>query len=390
MRSFRLILILLVASTVLLTVSAVSLHAQTGTEDELTSVINVQKYNRAIHVMAMLIVGFGFLMVFVKRYGRSALTATYLLVSVAIPLYFLKDSLGIFGESSITIDRLIQAEFAAAALLICAGAALGRLKMPQYMILAIFFVPSYALNEWILIKGGFGLIPLDSFKDTGGSVLIHAFGAFFGLTVVMTMTTKAEYEKPIETDATSDRFSMLGSMVLWLFWPSFCAALVAPELVPYAATNVVLALCGATIATYFASLILRHKLSIGDIANATIAGGVAIGSTCDHASHPAAFVIGILAGVLCVFGFAIIQSRLESLVKGIDTCGVTNLHGFPGLMGGIAAVFVIDGISKASQFAGIGITIVLALITGYITGKILSIFGRRTEPYVDSEEFEAA
>jgi len=59
-------------------------------------------------------------------------------------------------------------------------------------------------------------------------------------------------------------------------------------------------------------------------------------------------------------------------------------------MGGIAAVFVIDGISKASQFAGIGITIVLALITGYITGKILSIFGRRTEPYVDSEEFEAA
>ena len=204
------------------------------------------------------------------------------------------------------------------------------------------------------------------------------------------MTTKAEYEKPIETDATSDRFSMLGSMVLWLFWPSFCAALVAPELVPYAATNVVLALCGATIATYFASLILRHKLSIGDIANATIAGGVAIGSTCDHASHPAAFVIGILAGVLCVFGFAIIQSRLESLGKGIDTCGVTNLHGFPGLMGGIAAVFVIDGISKASQFAGIGITILLALITGYITGKILSIFGRRTEPYVDSEEFEAA
>ncbi len=53
---------------------------------ELDHVVDVQKYNRAIHIMAMLLAGFGFLMVFVKKYGRSAVTATYLLVSVAIPL----------------------------------------------------------------------------------------------------------------------------------------------------------------------------------------------------------------------------------------------------------------------------------------------------------------
>lgn len=216
MNRVRRALVLIIALAAILAASAASSYAQTGAEDALTSAINVQKYNRAIHVMAMLIVGFGFLMVFMKRYGRSALTATYLLVSVAIPLYFLSDSLGIFGESSIAIDRLILAEFAAAGLLICSGAALGRLKMPQYMILAILFVPCYALNEWILIKGGFGLVPLDSFRDTGGSILIHSFGALFGLGVVMTMTTKQEFEKPIESDATSDRFSMLGSMVLSL------------------------------------------------------------------------------------------------------------------------------------------------------------------------------
>jgi len=58
----------------------------------LAALSDVQKYERAIHIMAMLLVGFGFLMVFVKKYGRSALTATYLLVSVSIPLYFLKES----------------------------------------------------------------------------------------------------------------------------------------------------------------------------------------------------------------------------------------------------------------------------------------------------------
>ena len=80
---------------------------------------------------------------FVKKYGRSAITATYLLVSIAIPLYILKDSFGIMGGPSLEIDRLILAEFAAASLLICAGAPLGRLKMSQYILLGILFMPCY-------------------------------------------------------------------------------------------------------------------------------------------------------------------------------------------------------------------------------------------------------
>ncbi len=51
-------------------------------------------YNRAIHIMAMLLIGFGFLMVFVGGYGLSALTATYLMVAVAIPGYFLLKTSG--------------------------------------------------------------------------------------------------------------------------------------------------------------------------------------------------------------------------------------------------------------------------------------------------------
>ena len=75
------------------------LFASIGNATELEHVVEVQKYNRAIHIMAMLLAGFGFLMVFVKKYGRSAVTATDLLVSVVLPLYILKDSLGIMGDS---------------------------------------------------------------------------------------------------------------------------------------------------------------------------------------------------------------------------------------------------------------------------------------------------
>ncbi len=353
---------------------------------ELAALVDVQKYERCIHIMAMLLIGFGFLMVFVRKYGRSALTATYLLVSMALPLYLLKDSVTGGDTAVATIDRLILAEFAAASLLICAGAVLGRLKMKQYLLLAILFVPAYALNEWIVINGGLGLIT-GKVVDTGGSIVIHAFGAIFGLGVAASMTTRREYETPVESDDTSDRFSLLGSMALWVFWPSFCAALVAPADVPRTAVAVVLALCGSTLATYFASVKLRGKVSAADMANAALAGGVAIGSSCDAAGSAAAFGIGMLAGVISTVGFAEIQARLTGLTKKVDTCGVFYLHGLPGLAGGLAAIVFVSGIDPAAQLAGVLVTVVVAAVAGLVSGKVISFLGRRAVAYVDSEEF---
>jgi len=382
MRRFRWMLIIPLLLAVLVIFSNVCFAA-----DSLDSVIDVQKYNRAIHIMAMLLVGFGFLMVFVKKYGRSALTATFLLVSAAIPFYICINSSGLLGDAKAGIERLILAEFAAASLLICAGAALGRLKMSQYIILGMLFVPCYMLNEWILLSGGLGLLSNGGFADTGGSILIHAFGAFFGFGLILTMTTKKEFNTPVESDTVSDKFSMLGSMVLWIFWPSFCAALVPAAKVPQTAVNVVIALCGATLATYITSCALRRKISIADIANASLAGGVAIGSTCDYANPVSSMAIGLLAGALSVFGFAVILPWLQKKIKKVDTCGVMYLHGLPGLMGGIAAMFIVSGINNKIQLTGIIIAVVIALVGGYISGLVLSLFGRRVEAYVDAEEF---
>ena len=50
-----------------------------------SGVRQVEQYNFSIHILAMLLVGFGFLMVFVKKYGYSATTGTYLVVGAGIP-----------------------------------------------------------------------------------------------------------------------------------------------------------------------------------------------------------------------------------------------------------------------------------------------------------------
>jgi ammonium transporter Rh len=206
-----------------------------------------------------------------------------------------------------------------------------------------------------------------------------------GLTLALT-SVKAR-NIAIKSDAASDRFAMLGSMVLWIFWPSFCSAVVAPEQVPQTVINTILALCGATLSTYILSLVLRKgKPLIGDIANASLAGGVAIGATCNAGSPAGAFGVGIAAGALCIIGYAIIQPKLQARLKLVDTCGVHNLHGMPGILGGLIAILVVPNIAVA-QVSGIIFTVIIAFVTGAVGGFIIRLTGEKKQPYEDSEEF---
>ena len=168
------------------------------------------------------------------------------------------------------ISMLLFAEFAAASLLIAIGGPLGRVNTSQSLLIGLLFTPLYALNEWLLFSGA--IIPVGTMLDTAGSISIHAFGAYFAVGLIVMLTVKKDREVQVETSKRSNQFAMLGSAALWVFWPSFCSALVAVDKVPLAAINTIMALCGATLATYVFSVLLRGKIEIGDIANASLAG----------------------------------------------------------------------------------------------------------------------
>lgn len=372
----------------LLLAPALGLAETAAVGEAATSLRDVQQYNFAIHILAMLLVGFGFLMVFVRNYGYSATTGTFLVTSVGLPAYFILRSMGVLTAEAVpmqSIKGLLLAEFAVASALIATGAVLGRVRLHQYGLLALLIVPFYMLNEWLVLDGGLGVTK--GFVDSAGSIIIHAFGAYFGLGLAVALTQASHLEKETPGDATSNRFSMIGSMVLWLFWPSFCCAVVPPEQVAATAVNTIFALCGATITTcIFSAIFNKGKVMIGDIANAALAGGVSIGATCNVVSAPAALGIGALAGVLCVFGYAVVQARIKNLFRIVDTCGVHNLHGMPGLFGGLVAVLVIPGIAKA-QLVGIATTLALALTGGLVAGYVIRATGSRRIIYEDNEEF---
>ena len=363
--------------------NAVASYQAGATSGDINVIFDTLKYGRSIHIMAMLLVGFGFLMVFVRKHGYSSITATFLVVSIAIPMYMLIKSFGgnHFSMPTISIDTLLFAEFAAASLLIAIGAPLGRLKMEQYFVMALLFIPAYIFNEWLILESG----NFANFLDTGGSVVIHAFGAYFGLGVVANTLAKFKDGPSCENDSVSNQFCLLGSMVLWLFWPSFTSAIVAPERVVLTAINTVLALCGATISTFIFSKQLRGKIEIEDIANAALAGGVSIGSTCNLVNPGYAMLIGIVAGALSTVGYTFIAPKVEKLIKGSDTCGVHNLHGMPGVFGGLTGI-VVTG-AAGVQIFGIVATVVIAFVCGKITGLVIGLLGTKEIPYADEDEF---
>ena len=357
-----------------------------GGENAANAAENQFMYQKSIDVLLMLLIGFGFLMVFVRKYGYTSITTTFLMVALSLPLYMLVRPYLWGSASALTatnISMLLFAEFAAASLLIAIGGPLGRINTSQSLLIGALFTPLYALNEWLLFSGT--VIPAGAVLDTAGSISIHAFGAYFALGLIIMLTAKRDRGVQVETSKRSNQFAMLGSAALWIFWPSFCSALVAVDKIPLVAINTIMALCGATIATYVFSVLIRGKIEIGDIANASLAGGVAIGASCANVTPGWSILIGSVAGAISVVGYTIIQPRLQKATGGVDTCGVHNLHGMPGIFGGlVAAVFVA---APLWQLTGIGLTLVLAVTTGLAVGFVVSRMGNKETPYDDKDEF---
>ena len=144
----------------------------------------------------------------------------------------------------------------------------------------------------------------------GGSMFVHTFGAYFGLGVSLLLgnsTTRAGSAKAVRYNAhrhnRSDRFSdltaMIGTLFLFMFWPSFNGALATGAAQHRVVINTVISLAFSCVGAFAWSQLLRpdRKFNMVDIQNATLAGGVAVGSSADLIIEPwGAALIGCLAG----------------------------------------------------------------------------------------------
>lgn len=353
------------------------------------------KYSSFQHLHIMIFIGFGFITSFLRKHGFSSIGYTFMIAAIVLQLHPLLHELwnGILNNhfTKIKFDVLtfILGDFAACTVLISYGVMLGKIDIFQLVTLGIFETTFYSLNEH--------LCKLLVIRDTGGSMSVHLFGSLFGL-ACSKMLNNVKHDT-IENVSVyhSDIFSMIGTLFLWIYWPS-CTSLLTDDPVSFnnAVINTLISLTSSCVFAFVASYILRgkNKFCIVDIQNATLAGGVAIGSVCDLPIGPGiASLIGVISGSSTVIGFTFIQSRLEGLLSIYDTCGVFNLHGIPGFIGGITSVIVVAVSNKDIkntfyQLAFIFITISISIFSGLFTGFIINKMHTLNSVFLDDECWE--
>lgn len=384
-----------------------------------------------VHVM--IFIGFGFLMTFLKKYGFSAVGLNFLVAATALQWALLVNGFFHLHYNKIIIDinALLGADFTAAAVLISFGALLGKTTPTQLILMTIIEIPVFVINE-VIGRQYLGAI------DMGDSMFVHAFGAYFGLAVSLVLYREDHSTEKEGSSKGSDMFAMIGTIFLWLYWPSFNSGAAPGDDQHRAIINTYISLCSCTLTTFVLSSLLdkEKKFNMVHIQNSTLAGGVAVGTAADLMIQPwGAVLIGMIAGVISVLGYFYLTPFMASRLRIHDTCGVHNLHGMPavlaGIVGCIAAAFATEdtygpslyeifpnrapaegeddllrlrealpdleagrGYSAAAQagnqILALLITLVIAIVGGVLTGFLLRVeaCGRlRTDDLYEDEKY---
>ena len=376
----------------------------TAKEEEETTHFLQAKYPFFQDVNVMIFVGFGFLMVFLKNNSWCSIGFNYLIacwaIQIGILFYgfwhnitdFYTDPNHQWHKIELTLMSLLNADFAAGTVLISFGAILGKCSLFQLWVMATFEVFFYCMNESILYN-------ILGIYDIGGSIVIHAFGAFFGLSVALFYQCEEAIEDKSKLNAgnyLSNLVSMVGTLFLFAFWPSFNGALGTGSGMQRSIINTYLSIaCSVTASIVVSKFVHGGKLNMEIVLNAALAGGVAVGSAADIIVQPmGAMIAGFITGCISAYGFAFISSFVKKHLRLHDTCGVLNLHGIPGVIGALISAIVAvragdsfgdslnstypfttgrtPQVQAGYQLAGLGICLGIAISTGLLTGFVTS------------------
>ncbi|MCQ2965082.1 MAG: ammonium transporter [archaeon] len=403
-----------------------------STNDGLSNSILSNSYGIFQDVNLMVFVGFGFLYTYLKDHSLSSVALNTILALFTFEFSTLAQ--GFFyhcfrevssGEKRfqnipINLETIIEGDFGAATVLISYGAVMGKANLPQLFFMAfmesIFYSLNYRLGE--VYKGL-------KVTDAGGSMFIHSFGAFFGLGCAWVLYRnkgdKIEDNPLNGASKVSNVFAFIGTIFLWMFWPSFNTALIEGTSRYRGMINTVFSMIGSCVATYITSLVVQKgKFDAEDILNASVSGGVFIGGACNLITKPyASLIVGLLGGIISTLGFEFVGKFVQKKLKLYDTANILSLHGIPGFLGSIVTTIcvatmskkewgniqnmnhVIGKIGETDDLRNVGkqagyqflveiITIVISFISGLWSGLIMKtgVFGDNDKYFTDDEYFK--
>ena len=175
--------------------------------------------------------------------------------------------------------------------------------------------------------------------DFAGGTVVHINAAIAGL-VGAYMIGKRTGLGNVAMAPHSLTFTMIGASLLWFGWFGFNAgsALEASGGAALAMVNTWVATACAALSWMFAEWMIKGKPSMLGAASGAVAGLVAITPAAGFVGVMGAIVIGLLAGVICLWGV----NGLKKLLGADDSLDVFGIHGVGGILGAILTGVFVD------------------------------------------------
>ncbi len=191
--------------------------------------------------------------------------------------------------------------------------------------------------------------------DFAGGTVVHINAAVAGLVGAFLIGKRVGYGKEAMAPH-SLTMTMIGASLLWVGWFGFNAgsALEAGDTATLAFVNTLLATAAATVSWVFGEWMAKGKPSMLGGASGAVAGLVAITPACGYVGPVGALAIGLLAGVICLWGV----NGLKRLIGADDSLDVFGVHGVGGILGAL-----MTGVFASPALGGVG-------IFDYVTNKL--------------------
>ena len=198
---------------------------------------------------------------------------------------------------------------------------------------------------WLFQKGAL---------DFAGGTVVHINAAIAGLVGAIMIGKRVGYGREAMAPH-SLTMTMIGASLLWAGWFGFNAgsALEANDIAALAFINTLLATACATVSWVFGEWVTKGKPSMLGAASGAVAGLVAITPAAGYVGPMGGLVIGLLAGIICLWGV----NGLKRLIGADDSLDVFGVHGVGGILGA-----VLTGVFAAPSLGGQG-------IFDYVTNK---------------------
>ncbi|MBO4790480.1 MAG: ammonium transporter [Oxalobacter sp.] len=230
-----------------------------------------------------------------------------------------------------------QGSFACITATLLIGGFAERIKFGAVMaFIAVWFTLSYVPQAHMVWGGGF--LQEDGALDFAGGTVVHINAAVAGLIGAYFVGRRKGFGRNTMMPH-SLTLTMVGASLLWIGWFGFNAgsAGAANGLAALAFVNTVCAAGAAALSWAIAETFTRGKAGMLGAASGAVAGLVVITPAAGFVGPMGAIVMGLIAGVVCLWGVTGLK-RLLRVDDALDSFGV---HGVGGIVGAIlTGIFV--------------------------------------------------